>query len=196
MQDCFGPFWPNGPFWPCPSLRGAKTQKSAMVTMVTLLFGNKSVMVRPMVSLWSLWSGRGGGLLGKRSDHSDHGLTIGVTIAPLLPNKRVTIVTIALFRVLARGSQWTRPKRAIWPKWAKIGHNISRHNRARCGGEQQGDERRSAKQTKNGHFRRQTQLTLAPEWFIWNRKGPIWNRKGTKKLPRKNCQAFSLVLGV
>ena len=44
----------------------------------------------------------GGGLSGKRSDHSDHGLTIGVTIALLLPNKRVTIVTIALFWVLAR----------------------------------------------------------------------------------------------
>ena len=47
---------------------------------------------------------RSGGLLGKRSDHSDHGLTIGVTIALLLPNKRVTIVTIALFWVLARGA--------------------------------------------------------------------------------------------
>jgi len=60
MQDSFGPFWPNGPFWPCPGLRGGKTQKSAMVTMVALVFGNKSAMVRPMVGLWSLWSGRGG----------------------------------------------------------------------------------------------------------------------------------------
>ena len=38
-------------------LPGAKTQKSGMVTMVTLLFGNKSAMVKPMVRLWSLWSG-------------------------------------------------------------------------------------------------------------------------------------------
>ena len=91
--------------------------------MVALLFGNKSAMVRPMVSLWSLWSGRGG-LLGKRSDHSDHGLTtIGVTIALLLPNKRVTIVTIALFWVLARGARDTGQngtKRDIWSKWDKI----------------------------------------------------------------------------
>ena len=71
--------------------------------MGALLFGNKL--------LWSgLWSGYGrygqvgGGHLGKRSDHSDHGLTIGVTIALLLPNKRVTIVTIALFWVLTRGT--------------------------------------------------------------------------------------------
>ena len=49
---------------------------------------------------------------------------------------------------------------------------------------------------QNGHFRRQTRLTLAPEWSIWNRKGPFWNRKGTKKHPEKNCQACPLVLRV
>ena len=77
-------------------------------------------MVRPMVRLWSLWSGRG--LLGKRSDHSDHRLTIGVTIT-LVEKHEVTIVTMALFWVLARGARDTGQngtKRDIWSKWDKI----------------------------------------------------------------------------
>ena len=49
---------------------------------------------------------------------------------------------------------------------------------------------------QNGHFRRQSSIDfgagmvhLKPEW-------PIWNRKGAKKHPQKNCQAFPLVLRV
>jgi hypothetical protein len=50
--------------------------------MVALLFGNKSVMVRLMVGLWSLWSGRGA--FGKNEvTIATIGVTIGVTIALL-----------------------------------------------------------------------------------------------------------------
>ena len=63
ILDSFGTFCPKCPVLSVcpvlsrvPGLRGGQTQKGAMVTMVALLFGNKSAMVRPMVRLWSLWS--------------------------------------------------------------------------------------------------------------------------------------------
>ena len=81
-------------------LRGPKTQKGAMVTMVTSCFFTKVLWSRLWSRLWSLWSLRFS-QKPPRPDHSDHSLTIGLTIALLLPNKRATIVTIALFWVLA-----------------------------------------------------------------------------------------------
>ena len=70
-----------------------------------LVFFTKVLWSRQWSRLWSQWS------FSPKAppDHSDHSPTIGLTIALLLPNKRVTIVTIALFWVLAPGSP------AIWP---------------------------------------------------------------------------------
>ena len=178
----FVPFCPVlSRFVPCPGLPGAKTKKSAMVTMVALLFGNKSVMVRPMVGLWSLWSGGEAfiqfwpicQILGNFAQFVQfvqfvrvHGLPrakipksamvtmvtscfstkvlwsclwsrlwslwslrfsqkppdlTGLTIALLLPNKRATIVTIALFWVLAPRSPGHGTKRDKTGHLVKIG---------------------------------------------------------------------------
>ena len=65
---------------------------------------------------------------------------------------------------------------------------MSRHNGARCGGELQGHGTQR-KQTKNRHFRRQIQSSLASE-------RSILEPKGTKKHPTKNSRAFPLVFGV
>ena len=65
---------------------------------------------------------------------------------------------------------------------------MSCHNRARCGGELQGHGTQR-KQTKNRHFRRQIQSSLASE-------RSILEPKGTKKHPTKNSRAFPLVFGV
>ena len=113
-------------FVPCPWAPRTKTQKSAMVTMVTSCFSPKVLWSRLWSRLWSLWSLRFS-QKPPRPDHSDHSLTIGLTIALLLPNKRATIVTIALFWVLARGAQGHGTKRdkldktgqneTKWTKW-------------------------------------------------------------------------------
>ena len=75
-------------------------------------------MVTPMVAMVTSFFPKA-----PRPDHSDHSPTISLTIALLLPNKRATIVTIALFWVLARGARDTGQngtKRDIWSKWDKI----------------------------------------------------------------------------
>ena len=107
ILDSFGTFCPKCPvFFPNVSFCGGQTQKGAMVTMVALLFDNKSAMVRLMVGLWSLWSGRGG-FWEKRSDHSDHRRDHRRDHSTFVEKTRVTIVTIALFWVLARGARDT-----------------------------------------------------------------------------------------
>ena len=65
---------------------------------------------------------------------------------------------------------------------------MSRHNGARCGGELQGHGTQR-KQTKNRHFRRQIQSSLASE-------RSILEPKGTNRHPTKNSRAFPLVFGV
>ena len=80
------------------------------------------------------------------------------------PRWRFSIQT----RRVARGAPAKRGSRVLvsggggWWRLVAVGECVPR---ARCG-EQQGDERQSADQTQNGHFRRQSQSSLVPERSI------------------------------
>ena len=105
MVKRFFQFWPILAKWPVLAVSRASPGQ-----IPEKCYGHYGHLVFFTKVLWSrLWSahGRYGHFVfpkaPPRPDHSDHNPTIGLTIALLLPNKRETIVTIALFWVLALG---------------------------------------------------------------------------------------------
>ena len=86
----------------------------------------------------------------------------------LLPKMRGVYVLMCFFWVLARGAHGhsqNGPFGQNVQKLYKIGHTMSRHNRARCGGELH-EARHSAEPNKMDTSGAEVQLTLAPEWSI------------------------------
>ena len=122
------PFVPNVPFCPkCPVLSRVPGLPGPKPKKVLWSLWSPSCLV--IKALWSgLWSGYGrygqvGGLLGKRSDHSDHRRDHRRDHSTFVEKHEVTIVTIALFGVLARGAQGHGTKRDKRTKRDKTGQN-------------------------------------------------------------------------
>ena len=117
---------------------------------------------------------RSGGFWEKRSDHSDHRRDHRRDHSTFVEKHEVTLVTITLFGVLARGAQGHGTKRDIWDKTKHLGQNETKLNTTcltRQVREEQQGHGTQRKQTQNEPFRRQIQSSLASERCILEPKG-------------------------